>query len=191
LFERAYSISHRIPQSRAPAALRNRQPWSGCAARRRPSAMAVAISTLLVTLLLMVAGPGLPRAAGGRPLAPADGAASDRVKSLPEFGRLGSALQMYSGYLNVSGLSGADREVFYSFTESERQPSKDPLVLWLQGCAAADAQQPQPLLERCAAALACCAGRAGCAALCVAWGAGQIHDSRCGMPLGVPLQPHP
>lgn len=36
-------------------------------------------------------------------------------------------------YLNVSGDSGADRRVFYSFTESERQPSKDPLVLWLQG----------------------------------------------------------
>ncbi len=38
-------------------------------------------------------------------------------------------------YLNVSGDSGADRQVFYSFTESERQPRKDPLVLWLQGCA--------------------------------------------------------
>lgn len=40
-----------------------------------------------------------------------------------------------SRYLNVSGDSGADRQVFYSFTESERQPRKDPLVLWLQGCA--------------------------------------------------------
>lgn len=36
-------------------------------------------------------------------------------------------------YLNVSGDSGADRRVFYSFTESERKPQEDPLVLWLEG----------------------------------------------------------
>lgn len=66
---------------------------------RHPRAMALGFSALLVAVVLLAAGSGLPRAAGGRVLAPApfpSAAAGDRVKSLPEFGKLG-ALRMYSG----------------------------------------------------------------------------------------------
>lgn len=85
----------------AVAALRSRVPFVGCAARRRPRAMAAAgLSALLASALLLLAGSGLPHPARGRPLEPAaaDGAASkaDRVWALPEFGKLGS-LRMYSG----------------------------------------------------------------------------------------------
>ena len=85
----------------AVAALRSRVPCVGCAARRRPRAMAAAgLSALLASALLLLAGSGLPHPARGRPLEPAaaDGAASkaDRVWALSEFGKLGS-LRMYSG----------------------------------------------------------------------------------------------
>lgn len=71
----------------------------GCTSGRHPRAMALGFSALLVTAVLLAAGSGLPRAAGGRALAPApspSAAAGDRVKSLPEFGKLGP-LRMYSG----------------------------------------------------------------------------------------------
>ena len=53
--------------------------------------------------------------------------ASDRVTSLPVYGQLKSA--NYAGYVNLT----EGRRAFYWFVESQRSPSSDPLVLWLNG----------------------------------------------------------
>lgn len=56
--------------------------------------------------------------------------ASARVKAFPGYnGDLKS--EIYAGYVTVSEAHG--RELFYYFVLSERNPAKDPLLLWLAG----------------------------------------------------------
>ena len=52
---------------------------------------------------------------------------SDEINDLPGLGRPTS--RQYSGYLDA----GNGRHLFYWFVESERDPSNDPVILWLNG----------------------------------------------------------
>jgi len=55
--------------------------------------------------------------------------AGDRINSLPNYnGPLGV---QYSGYLNIDPSTG--KNLHYWFVQSENNPAKDPLVLWLNG----------------------------------------------------------
>jgi len=54
---------------------------------------------------------------------------SDRVDSLPRIGKLRTTT--YSGFIEVEKEHGAN--LFYMFVESQSQPLKDPVILWLQG----------------------------------------------------------
>ncbi|EEF40312.1 serine carboxypeptidase-like 17 [Ricinus communis] len=73
---------------------------------------------LLLPLLLLVFGSTVPSASGG-----------DAVPSLPGYGDLPFKLE--TGYIGV----GKNREVqlFYYFVESQDDPEKDPLMLWING----------------------------------------------------------
>ena len=53
---------------------------------------------------------------------------SDKVKSMPYFDGGKLNFNVYSGYL-----AGETGQLFYFFTESSRNASADPLVLWLNG----------------------------------------------------------
>jgi len=56
--------------------------------------------------------------------------ASARVESFPGYhGNI--SYEIYAGYVTVSEVNG--RELFYYFVKSERNPAKDPLLLWLTG----------------------------------------------------------
>nr|ABR16352.1 unknown [Picea sitchensis] len=56
--------------------------------------------------------------------------ASARVKYFPGYhGNLNS--EIYAGYVTVGEVNGI--ELFYYFVKSERNPAKDPLLLWLTG----------------------------------------------------------
>ena len=56
------------------------------------------------------------------------GLASDEIKSLPGLKEKPNFRQ-YSGYLN----GGKDIHIHYWFVESQSNPAKDPVLLWLQG----------------------------------------------------------
>uniref|UniRef100_A0A0K6SB77 Uncharacterized protein n=1 Tax=Chromera velia CCMP2878 TaxID=1169474 RepID=A0A0K6SB77_9ALVE len=57
-------------------------------------------------------------------------ASSAEITSLPDFeGTL--PFKMYSGYITVDETTS--RKLFYWYTESENDPSSDPLVLWFTG----------------------------------------------------------
>lgn len=65
-------------------------------------------------------------------LACAGGAAAQRITSLPGLDPL-PPWAMYSGYVNfTSPLQGSTKHHFYWFHESQRSPSTDPIVLWMQ-----------------------------------------------------------
>lgn len=53
----------------------------------------------------------------------------DRVTDLP--GAPSFSFGMFSGYVTVDESAG--RSLFYAFVESQNDPAKDPLVLWLNG----------------------------------------------------------
>eukprot|EP00755_Sulcionema_specki_P034288 Sspe_Gene.102569::Locus_78334_Transcript_1_1_Confidence_1.000_Length_471::g.102569::m.102569/K13289/CTSA, CPY; cathepsin A (carboxypeptidase C) len=75
---------------------------------------------LLLTLLVALC------VAGTAALSPAD----YEIKSLPG---LTEALnfKQYSGYMPIN--DGHGTELFFWFVESQRSPSKDPVVLWMNG----------------------------------------------------------
>ena len=52
----------------------------------------------------------------------------DLVHNMPNYQGNAVGFKTYSGY--VDALSG---RLFYLFTESSRDPSSDPLVIWLNG----------------------------------------------------------
>jgi len=58
---------------------------------------------------------------------------ADIVKQIPGFDP--APFKVYSGFLNVPGpIAGYDQlKIHYQFHESQRSPSKDPLVTWHQG----------------------------------------------------------
>lgn len=101
--------------------------------------MRAAMCAACVMLLLSVAAGGeAPRAA----LAAKDGASSssalaspagllDYVAALPGLpaSALRGASKTYAGY---GELPGTERALFYALQMSERNPAKDPLVLWLK-----------------------------------------------------------
>lgn len=89
--------------------------------RRSPASPAVAIA-----LFVFLAYGGGGGGGGVCEAAPA----SAVVKSVPGFdGALPS--KHYAGYVTVEEQHG--RNLFYYLVESERDPAKDPLVLWLNG----------------------------------------------------------
>jgi len=55
---------------------------------------------------------------------------SARITYLPGLG-VQPTFNQYSGYITVNATAG--RALFYWFTESQRSPSTDPVVLWLTG----------------------------------------------------------
>lgn len=55
--------------------------------------------------------------------------AANKITSLPGIGKINFA--QYSGYINVDAKS--NRNLFYWFVESQRNPAKDPLLLWMNG----------------------------------------------------------
>ena len=59
--------------------------------------------------------------------------ADDLVASVPGFsGEMPS--KVYNGYLKVENVAGNQSFMaHYTLTESQRDPTKDPLVLWQQG----------------------------------------------------------
>jgi serine carboxypeptidase-like clade 2 len=74
-----------------------------------------AVSMLVAASLIGASTPDIPRSV------------SDRVTSLPDYGPFKSP--NYAGYVDIGG----GRKSFYYFIESERNPSTDPLLLWLNG----------------------------------------------------------
>uniref|UniRef100_A0A0E0FAY5 Carboxypeptidase n=1 Tax=Oryza meridionalis TaxID=40149 RepID=A0A0E0FAY5_9ORYZ len=99
--------------STAPRCCRPPAPSMARRGRRSPASPAVAIALII---FLTYGGGAAP--------------ASALVKSVPGFdGALPS--KHYAGYVTVEEQHG--RNLFYYLVESERDPAKDPLVLWLNG----------------------------------------------------------
>lgn len=55
---------------------------------------------------------------------------ANKITSLPGL-NVTLNFSQYAGYINVDQAS--DRNLFYWFVESQRNPSKDPLLLWMNG----------------------------------------------------------
>lgn len=55
--------------------------------------------------------------------------AANKIASLPGLGMIN--FTQYAGYINVDAKS--NRNLFYWFVESQRNPAKDPLLLWMNG----------------------------------------------------------
>ncbi|KAK7269059.1 hypothetical protein RIF29_21774 [Crotalaria pallida] len=54
------------------------------------------------------------------------------VTQLPNFNAIFPS-KHYSGYINIDGNGENGKNLFYYFVSSERNPEKDPVVLWLNG----------------------------------------------------------
>lgn len=86
---------------------------------------------LLILATLFASTLGFSAALRSTGSAMLDGTADDdRVKALPDMTQPLPA-NMYAGYVTVDPSHG--RAMYYVYTESQRSPSKDPLVLWLTG----------------------------------------------------------
>lgn len=87
------------------------------------------LTALLAASLAVVAVSSSGAAAAASPaLTPQ--AASDRITKLPGFDGT-VPFEQYGGYLNVD--EAHNRNLFYWFVESQKDPANDPIVLWLQG----------------------------------------------------------